>query len=50
MEDHSGETDLVSGTESQKGRETGIETETEGLGGGGVLLMMEVEEQEVGRE
>lgn len=50
MEDHSGETGLVSGSESQKGRETGIETETEVLGGGGVLLMMEVEEQEVGRE
>lgn len=50
MEDRSGETGPVSGTESQRERETGIETETEVLGGDGVLLMMEVEEEQVGIE
>lgn len=48
MVDHSGETDLDSGTESQKGRETGIKTETEVLVAvEGGLLKMEVEEEEV---
>ena len=46
MEDRLGETDLVSGTENQKERETGIETETEVLEGGDVLLVMEVGEEE----
>lgn len=44
MEDRSGETEKLGD------RETGIETETEVLGGEGVLLMMEVEEEEVGIE
>lgn len=50
MADHSGETDLHSGTESQRGTEIGIETGiergTEVLEVGGVLLVME-EEAEV---
>lgn len=54
MEDRSGETDPISGTESLKESETGIETETEVLEGEDVLSMMEVEqeqeEEEVGTE
>lgn len=51
MADHLGETDLDSGTESQRGIETGIETETERgtevLEVEGVHLVMEAEEEVV---